>query len=59
MIWLTKINHVYDIPKFWKEDDIVKELLNIGKVFSIKVKVQYKYKSARANILLNENFEKI
>jgi hypothetical protein len=46
----------YGIPKYWKDDDIFREFSKIGKVFSIKVK-QYKYKSVRANIFLNDTFE--
>ncbi|PKK60344.1 hypothetical protein RhiirC2_793450 [Rhizophagus irregularis] len=28
----------YDIPKYWKDDDIFRELSKIGKVFSIKIR---------------------
>jgi hypothetical protein len=44
------------VPRFWRED-MVANLSKIGKVFRIQVKQQCKYKSVRAQILLNENFE--
>jgi hypothetical protein len=30
----------YDIPKYWKEEDIVKELSKIGKVYRVQIKRQ-------------------
>jgi hypothetical protein len=48
----------YDIPKYWNEEDIIKELSKIGKVYQIQVKKQYKYSSVKVSILLHEQFEK-
>jgi hypothetical protein len=47
----------YNIPKYWKEKDIVKELSKIGKVYRVQIKKQYKYLSVRALVLLYKQFE--
>lgn len=41
----------YDVPRFWREEDMVANLSKIEKVFRIQVKQQCKYKSVRAQIL--------
>jgi hypothetical protein len=48
----------YDIPKYWKEEDIIKELSKIGRVYQVQVKKQYKYSLVKVSILLHEQFEK-
>jgi hypothetical protein len=48
----------YDIPKFWSDEEVRTNLMKIGKVIKIQVRSQYKYKTVKTKILLNENFEK-
>ncbi|PKY49349.1 hypothetical protein RhiirA4_527513 [Rhizophagus irregularis] len=48
----------YDIPKYWSEEDVRTNLMKIGKVVRIQIRSQYKYKTVKAKILLNENFKK-
>jgi hypothetical protein len=48
----------YDIPKYWNEKNIVKELSKIGKVYRIHIKKQFKYISVKAKITLFEQFSK-
>ena len=48
----------YDVPKYWKEDDVVRNLSKIGKVLRIQIKQQYKYKSVRVQIILEDRYEK-
>ncbi|PKY24316.1 hypothetical protein RhiirB3_471918 [Rhizophagus irregularis] len=48
----------YDIPKYWSEDDVRTNLMKIGTVYRLQIRGQYKYKTVKAKIALNENFEK-
>ncbi|EXX54305.1 hypothetical protein RirG_235810 [Rhizophagus irregularis DAOM 197198w] len=48
----------YDIPKYWSEDDVRTNLMKIGTVYRLQIRGQYKYKTVKAKISLNENFEK-
>ncbi|GBC20449.2 hypothetical protein GLOIN_2v1881393 [Rhizophagus irregularis DAOM 181602=DAOM 197198] len=48
----------YDIPKYWSEDDVRTNLMKIGTVYRLQIRGQYKYKTVKAKITLNENFEK-
>ncbi|GET59600.1 hypothetical protein GLOIN_2v1881393 [Rhizophagus irregularis DAOM 181602=DAOM 197198] len=48
----------YDIPKYWSEDDVRTNLMKIGTVYRLQIRGQYKYKTIKAKIALNENFEK-
>ncbi|PKY48877.1 hypothetical protein RhiirA4_526293 [Rhizophagus irregularis] len=47
----------YDIPKYWSEEDVRTNLMKIGKVLRIQVRGQHKYKTVKAKLVLNENFE--
>ncbi|UZO01951.1 uncharacterized protein OCT59_020457 [Rhizophagus irregularis] len=49
----------YDIPKYWSEDDVRTNLMKIGTVYRLQIRGQYKYKTVKAKIALNENFEKM
>ncbi|CAB4410394.1 unnamed protein product [Rhizophagus irregularis] len=48
----------YDIPKYWSEEDVRTNLMKIGQVMRIQIRGQYKYKTVKAKISLNENFER-
>ncbi|PKK57458.1 hypothetical protein RhiirC2_797996 [Rhizophagus irregularis] len=48
----------YDIPKYWSEEDVRTNLMKIGMIFRLQIKGQHKYKTIKAKISLNENFEK-
>jgi hypothetical protein len=48
----------YDVPKYWKEEDIVRELSKIGTVHRVHIKKQFKYTSVKAKISLFEQFAK-
>ncbi|PKC05202.1 hypothetical protein RhiirA5_502274 [Rhizophagus irregularis] len=48
----------YDIPKYWSEDDVKINLMKIGTVYRLQIRGQYKYKTVKAKIALNANFEK-
>ncbi|PKY48308.1 hypothetical protein RhiirA4_524887 [Rhizophagus irregularis] len=48
----------YDIPKYWSEEDVRTNLMKIGKLLRIQVRGQHKYKTIKAKLLLNKNFEK-
>ncbi|GBC30853.2 hypothetical protein GLOIN_2v1881393 [Rhizophagus irregularis DAOM 181602=DAOM 197198] len=48
----------YDIPKYWSEDDVRTNLMKLGMVYRLQIRGQYKYKTVKAKIALNENFEK-
>ncbi|CAB4441579.1 unnamed protein product [Rhizophagus irregularis] len=48
----------YDIPKYWSEEEIRTNLMKIGVVMRIQIRGQFKYKTVKAKIILNENFEK-
>ncbi|PKK70014.1 hypothetical protein RhiirC2_712243 [Rhizophagus irregularis] len=48
----------YDIPKYWSEEDIRTNLMKMGKVPRIQTREQYKYKTVKAKIILNEVPEK-
>ncbi|PKY56034.1 hypothetical protein RhiirA4_476008 [Rhizophagus irregularis] len=48
----------YDIPKYWSEEEVRTNLMKIGKVIRIQIRGQYKYKTVKAKLVLNENFEK-
>ncbi|PKY58611.1 hypothetical protein RhiirA4_480668 [Rhizophagus irregularis] len=49
----------YDIPKFWSEEDVRMNLMKLGTVLRLQIRGQYKYKTVKAKIALNENFEKV
>ncbi|PKC12968.1 hypothetical protein RhiirA5_461634 [Rhizophagus irregularis] len=49
----------YDIPKYWSEDDVrTNRRMKIGTVYRLQIRGQYKYKTVKAKIALNENFGK-
>ncbi|PKY58045.1 hypothetical protein RhiirA4_479610 [Rhizophagus irregularis] len=47
----------YDIPKFWSEEEVRTNLMKLGKVIRIQIRGQYKYKTVKAKLILNKNFE--
>ncbi|CAB4418749.1 unnamed protein product [Rhizophagus irregularis] len=48
----------YDIPKYWNQEEVLAQLTNIGRVLRLQIRGQYKYKTVKAKIVLNEIFEK-
>ncbi|PKY50739.1 hypothetical protein RhiirA4_531170 [Rhizophagus irregularis] len=48
----------YDIPKYWSEEDVRKNLERLGKIIRIQIRGQFKYKTVKAKIALDENVEK-
>ncbi|CAB4410368.1 unnamed protein product [Rhizophagus irregularis] len=48
----------YDIPKYWNQEEILAQLTILGRVLRLQIRGQYKYKTVKAKIVLNEIFEK-
>ncbi|CAB4432995.1 unnamed protein product [Rhizophagus irregularis] len=48
----------YDIPKYWNQEEILAQLTKIGRVIRLQIRGQYKYKTVKAKIALNEIFGK-
>ncbi|CAB4445788.1 unnamed protein product [Rhizophagus irregularis] len=48
----------YDIPKYWNQEEVLAQLTKIGRVLRLQIRGQYKYKTVKAKIVLNETFEK-
>lgn len=48
----------YDIPNYWSEEEVRTNLSKIRRVIRIQIRGQHKYKTVKAKLILNENFEK-
>ncbi|CAB4441059.1 unnamed protein product [Rhizophagus irregularis] len=50
---------LYDIPKYWSEEDVRTNVARMGKLLKIHIRGQYKYKTVKVKIVLDEQIERL
>ncbi|PKY56435.1 hypothetical protein RhiirA4_507245 [Rhizophagus irregularis] len=50
---------LYDIPKYWSEEDVRTNIGRMGKLLKIQIRGQHKYKTVKVKIALDDQIEKL